>query len=420
MWWHMKFKNLFDAFRDEPYRLFFPFGIILGFFGANHWSVYAAGWIPQYSGFYHAALQMQGTLFCFVIGFLMTAIPRFSGSYSATFPELFCFAALTLGFAVLMTIGNWAAAQICYIFSLIGMARFIALRFRKRKAEILPPVEFIWIPIGILHGLAGASISAGVLLEWLPAGWFKAGRLLVEQGFLFSIVAGVGGFLAPRLLGRLETIPSAEVGNAVAQARNRKRRMLFYAAGGTLLFASFLMENAGSLRAAYSVRALVITLLFWRNRAWPFLPMNREGYVWCLWVSIGFVISGSWLVAIFPLYRKAFLHFVFLGGYSLMTFAVATMVILSHGGAPHLLKQPLPFLRWTAWGVVAALAFRVSAEFFPSRYFPLLAFAAFLWSSAAMIWIFALLPRILSVPKSPEEFERCHEEAKERIRNLSG
>src|SRR3989338_1022957 len=145
----MKFKFLFDAFRDEPYRLFFPLGILLGLVGANHWSVYAAGWISQYSGFYHAALQMQGTLFCFVIGFLMTAIPRFSASYSATFPELFYFTALTLGFAVLMTIGHWVAAQICYIFSLIGMVRFIALRFLKRRMEVLPPVEFIWIPVGI-------------------------------------------------------------------------------------------------------------------------------------------------------------------------------------------------------------------------------------------------------------------------------
>lgn len=54
----------------------------------------------------------------------------------------------------------------------------------------------------------------------------------------------------------------------------------------------------------------------------------------------GAIFLGSWAAFIFSSYRVAMLHLVFLGGYSLMTFTVATMVITSHAGKSEQLRRP--------------------------------------------------------------------------------
>jgi uncharacterized protein involved in response to NO len=62
------------------------------------------------------------------------------------------------------------------------------------------------------------------------------------------------------------------------------------------------------------------------------LPSVRTTLAWCVWTSHWLIIASVWLVAIFPLYRIDFLHVLFIGGFTLLIFAVATRVALSHGG----------------------------------------------------------------------------------------
>src|SRR5215510_14711024 len=65
---------------SDPYRLFFPLGIILGLLGVSIWPLYYYGVTPGYSGRAHAFVQTDGFLYAFIIGFLLTAIPRFTGT----------------------------------------------------------------------------------------------------------------------------------------------------------------------------------------------------------------------------------------------------------------------------------------------------------------------------------------------------
>jgi len=75
----------------EPYRLFFPLGILMGTVGISHWLFYALGWMKSYSGFFHSSIQILSYMNCFIIGFLLTALPRFTGAKHATKNELFLF-----------------------------------------------------------------------------------------------------------------------------------------------------------------------------------------------------------------------------------------------------------------------------------------------------------------------------------------
>jgi uncharacterized protein involved in response to NO len=110
----------------------------------------------------------------------------------------------------------------------------------------------------------------------------------------------------------------------------------------------------------------------------------------------------------------ALLHLTFIGGFSLMAFAVATMVVLSHGGAGEHLRQPLPIFTLLAAGLAGALTARLAAEFLPALFFPLLGAAAVCWSASALAWLAFILPHALR-PAPAGAFERLHETAKRQL-----
>lgn len=98
-----------------------------------------------------------------------------------------------------------------------------------------------------------------------------------------------------------------------------------------------------------------------------------------------------------------------------MVFAVATMVVFSHGGEAQRLKSPLGVVRIIGAGVALALAARVSADLLPGAYLAHLGSAAAVWMAMALIWLAHALPRLVrTLP--PGEFERMHNEAKQRSR----
>ena len=237
---------------------------------------------------------------------------------------------------------------------------------------------------------------------------------MVEQGFLLAVVVGVGGFLAPRLMGRFQVIPSAHLTSPEKGVEVRKRQARIHLLAGALLFASFWLEGFGWKVIAYGLRACVVTgELFWTC---SFLaPPRVPGFfAKLLWLSLWMILLGYWGVVIFPDYRVSLLHLVFLGGFSLMTFAVATVVTLSHSGEALKLQKRLPVLWAVAAGLAAALVLRVVSTFFPELYFSLVGAAAFCWLAAGFTWLFFAFPRFFKFP-DPEEFKRFHEEAKRQV-----
>src|SRR5215467_852975 len=64
----------------DAYRIFFPLGIVLGTAGVSIWPLYYYGFTEGYSGRAHALVQSEGFLYAFIAGFLLTAIPRFTGT----------------------------------------------------------------------------------------------------------------------------------------------------------------------------------------------------------------------------------------------------------------------------------------------------------------------------------------------------
>lgn len=400
--------------RREPFRVFFPLGVCFGLLGVSHWLCYAIGLTHAYSGFYHATIQVGSYMTCFVFGFLLTALPRFASAPPATNAELLTFLGFFMAQPLCASLGQWIAAELCFIGLLVTMAVFAGRRFAERASSVGPPTEFVWIAASLLFGVSGTAL---LILGQLGAGsWTLAmGRPMSQQGFLLSIVMGVGGFMAPRLMGR--GFPTAPLTTEDAQ-RVRQRRMQLHVLAAGVLGSTFWMEQAGATRVAYLLRALVVTAeLAWTTQ-WYRPPKVADLYVQFVWVSLWMVVLGLWLAVGLPAYRVAMLHIVFLGGFSLMTFAVGTMVVLSHSGQAPLLRRPLWVLQLTGAMVAAALVFRLVADALPYHFFAWLGIAAVCWSIAGTGWLLFILPRI-GHQLSADEFERLHAEAKQRLLNTA-
>ncbi|MBI4971090.1 MAG: NnrS family protein [Candidatus Omnitrophica bacterium] len=414
------FSRLINLFCEEPYRLFFPLGIVIGMFGVSHWLFFALGVTKSCSGIFHASIQMQGYMSCFIIGFLMTAMPRFAAAPHATKGELFSFLTLTLGITVFLTLAWYVAAYACFVLWLLAIMRFALSRvLGRRDRKVYPPTEFVWIPIGIFHGLVGSIIMMIGMLSSASMWTVNVGKPMLLQGFLFSIVLGIGGFLGPRLMGVQQLINPENLRNKEASCapssleKIRKERMMIHVSAGFLLFATFWLEGFDQKYLAYGLRALIVTAEFLFTGALPTPPRVKAVFAWLLWLSFWMVALGSWGEFLFPNYRVIMLHLVFLGGFSLMTFSVGTVVILSHAGEMPILYGRLPVLWIVGAGVLMALVIRFSADFFPINYFTFLGTAAAIWLTGALSWFFFVLPKVFRSPE-PGTFDREHESVKKK------
>ncbi len=383
----------------EPFRLFFPLGILFGIAGTGHWLIYGTGLSDTYSGYYHASLQMWLYMGSFVAGFLMTAIPRFASAPHAKTSEIIALLFLMLFIFICLTAKAWIMAGVGYIAWLLILFMFILRRFILKGHSVNPPLEFVWIPVAFIHAICGTSVivlsQSGILV---PA-FLPVGRSMAQQGFLLSLVMGVGGFLGPRLMGLYE-MPSPDMFKK--SERSRKHRLLMHLGTAALLFISFWLEGPNRAPIAYFLRAIVVTFnLYWVSKVLQ-RPKIQDLFRRFLSLSFWFVVAGVWMTALFPKHHVAMLHVLFLGGFSLLTFLISIMVVLSHSGNPQKLGQPL----WIYWiifaGLMSALVVRLSSQFLPEHYFTHLAVASTLWIIVGVAWLIFSAPYLLRVPVGSE------------------
>ncbi|MBI2095917.1 MAG: NnrS family protein [Candidatus Omnitrophica bacterium] len=389
----------------EPFRLFFPLGVLFGVIGTGHWLVYGVGWSGSYSGYYHASVQVKLYLGAFVGGFLMTAIPRFASAPHAGPKEVSgVLLGMLLNFVFLIQ-KAWLLSDMAYAAWLVLLFSFIVRRFLNKGRAANPPAEFVWIPVAFLHAATGIVMMALSQHDLLAPRFLGAGRVLVEQGFVLSLVLGIGGFLGPRLMG-LHQLPTPAMMRKPQDFY--KRRLAAHLLLGFFLLVSFLWEARPSL----FLRAAVVTLelaCLGGVLAPPRVPGIFQRF---LWFSFWSVLAGVWLAALFPAQRATMLHFLFLGGFSLMTFLVSTMVVLSHSGHGDKLGRPL----WIYWvifiGIAAALAVRVTASLAPEHYFLHVGIASAIWILTGAAWLLFAAPYLGRVPSDGEwdSPEKCGRE----------
>ena len=152
--------------------------------------------------------------------------------------------------------------------------------------------------------------------------------------------------------------------------------------------------------------ALATALLASAGILTRFNAAGRSLFAALLRASFFSVVLGLWAVSFLPASRSVLLHLMFIGGFGLMTFSVATMVIFSHSGHGPRLSEGPAALKIVAAGIPLSLALRLSGLFVPEHYFALMAAAGASWILSSLAWL-GVCARYLWAG-GPESFEHRH------------
>ena len=360
-----------------PYRVLFPLGVLFAIAGVSLWPLYALHLIP-YPVPLHPVLMVQGFVQCFILGFLLTAMPSFLHSTRATPVETGTAAAAMAGFLTLSLMGIAPAAQALYLLTLFLLIAMGVRRFRPAQP---PPEEFLFVAAGLLLGVAGGVLqgaaAAGLVQEPSP----RFGLHVISFGMVLSIVLGMGGLLVPTFASMREPL----VIPGLARPHERLPRRILYAALACSIVAALALEAAGHPLAAARVRAAAGSVaLLW---VWKLLrlPRTRDLFSYCLWTSGWMLLAGLWVPAVLPLRSLAGYHVLFIGGLTLLILGIATRVTVRHGGHPSAAEG-----RVLGIGVAAAVGLallgRLGAEFLPGQALPWLGASATIWILAWVLW----------------------------------
>jgi uncharacterized protein involved in response to NO len=377
-----------DLCLSEPFRIFFPLATLLGISGVSLWPLFFSGIHKFYPGPMHARLMIEGFLAGFVLGFLGT-LPRLLSTPPLRRRELGTLLALYLATAGLHIGRQSRAGDLAFITLLLAFGGCMLLRVRQRVD--LPPPGFVLVAFGYLSGVAGPALWLAGLQGWISGTATIFGGMLLNQAFVLFLLLGIGTFLLPRFL-RLRNVRTM-VEERTASTGWRLRAGFSFITGVALL-ASYWLEASDSLsRAAAWLRASAAVVYLA-----AMIPFHRQSdplrtAAFAVQLSLLALTAGLVFPLFWPMQRIAGLHVVFLGGFSLITFTVATRVVLGHSGHERLFDARLPALQIATALLLIGSALRAIGDFVPSR--PVwLNGASSLWMLAAGIWGFSVLPKV--------------------------
>ena len=367
--------------RQEPFRLFFPLGVMASIVGVSLWPMLYAGWLGFYPGEAHARIMIQGFVSAFALGFLGTAFPKMIESPSLTWPELGLLLTSGIGGVISLALGHVAAGDGFFLFTWVLMAACLAVRLAFLRKD-LPPPGFVLAGMGLVAGITGTLMlligRIAVLSEFQRA----LAHLLLYEAFILGPIIGIGGFLFPRFF-------TAQPDTERSPTWNQRAVRAFIV--GLAILGTYLAQASGWTFIAPVVRALIVATYFLSQCA-PFrcgagtgsLSFMLQAAIACL--LLGILISGVSLV-----FRVAIKHILFIGGYGLLILAVATRVTWGHSGNIDLAEGKRRSLRIILGVVLMGMTTRVVADLVPAIRVSHHIYASLSWVIAAGIWSWAVL-----------------------------
>lgn len=346
---------------DNPYKLLFSLGVVSGILGVLLWPLFNYQWIGFYPKQAHFQIMFFGFFWSFVAGFLMTAIPRMTGSPFATTTDLSIATLLVCVQNILNYTEYYSYSAIVVLFQLSFLLYFIIPRFLEKRK--IPFDGFLFFPAAF-----GMSFL-GIFLYF----FYKDPRFLVVlsgEAFLTNLIVGLGS----RLIPALSRLPNAFMHPGMTIALRWKSVLVKV----SLLNASFILELLGVPGVAYPLRIAVVGYILIDS-----FGLFKKGSVFSdmaigLKISMVFLLIPCFLKWLFLSYNPvAHFHLLYIGGFSLLTILIATRVTLAHSqtNLEYELKSPLirflifmvilsAVLRWVAGGDFSGQWIYLSLGFF--------------------------------------------------------
>ena len=374
----------------EPYRLFFPAGVLAGLTGVALWPLHFAGLVQFYPGLRHARLMACGMFGGFILGFLGTALPRMLGVRPLGLGPV-----LALVTAHLVMVMAYAGNQVfagdgLFVVLLVTFTGLILARIRQRRDT--PPPGFVLVGLGLLCGGVGGGLALWQEGREVDGFWITLQRLLSYQGFVLLPILGIGPFILPRLFGLESAHDFPEMLRPVSGWWRKAATAL---AAGVMVIGSFVLEAEGWTRVAHGLRGAAV--LGCVVLEMPFHCAAAVGALG-LFARLAFVgiAAGFFAVVLFPGYRAGLLHLVLVGGFALLTLVVATRVVFGHSGNLARLRGPQRWL-WLATGLMLlGMVTRISGDFWPRVLVSHYSYGAGLWIAGVLLWAVKVLPLVLA------------------------
>ena len=384
-------RNKLSDLGREPFRIFFPQGVLSGIVGVALWPLYFTKLVALYPGQNHARIMVYGLFGAFIFGFLGTAMPRLLSAPPLGTRNVLLLLALHLSMLVAFALQKMFAGDILFLALLLLFVSLMVLRLRHRKDT--PPPGFILVGLAFFCVLGGAVIA--LFEPWMEeagAYWIPLQRRLTYQGFVLLPILGIGPFILPRFFG----LPSPHnFPEALKPSAVWKKKAALAFGVGALIIISFFVESAGRTRTANALRfgvTLIYLLLEFPFRSAPKIT-NALGL--SLRIAFGALVSGFILIAIFPAFRTGLLHLTLIGGFAVITFTVATRVMFGHSGNLEKLKQKNWWLIAVVGVMLFAMATRISGDFWPKIMATHYSYGAILWIAATLVWAAYTIPKVL-------------------------
>jgi uncharacterized protein involved in response to NO len=333
---------------------------------------------------WHRHEMLFGYLAAVIAGFLMTAIPNWTGRLPLAGAPL---AALA---------GFWAVARLAILFSaaippVIGFAidfAFLLTLVAVCAREVIPAKNRNMAVVAVVFAFTLASAADSLetlgLLRANGAAW-RAGFSLV-----LILVALIGGRIIPSFTrnwlskqGYREGLPTQPDGFDKGAIAVTAAALFAWAALPESRFAGVALMLAGLLQLGRLAR-----WSGWRTAREPLVMILHVAF---LWLPLGLLLLGSALLSP-TIPATAGVHALGAGAMASMTLAVMTRATLGHTGR----DLTASGLTVALYGLVTAgAAARVAAPFLPIDYMTTIALSAALWGGAFLLFLWCYGPKLL-------------------------
>jgi uncharacterized protein involved in response to NO len=368
----------------DPYRLFFPLGWLCALLGVGVWFVDGLHLSSEPTLFIHLRLITGGFLWSFITGFLMTAIPRMTGTFRATKMEI----GLGIILILMQIMTAWRMVDQRLFYQSHAVLVVFLLVFgggRIFKATRKIPVFFSHVGFAMILALLGDYYHL--------RGDVTLGIHLGQMGALLLLVLGIGA----RFFSFLSGLPSEIEEQKSLQDRIATKALPFM---GLLLCVGLFFAGRGEKNAYLGLAFLTLCYLvfIWKvfRRAERPSPLK-----FAVRIAGGMIPLCFFLCWYDPMRFITWFHFIFIGCFSLLVFSVSTRVILAHGGGSMDLEmRNLPlgvFVVLLVLSMIFRVAYGMSAGLLAKSFLHL---ALSFWIAGLLVWSVAFLFKMTAKGKS--------------------
>jgi len=331
---------------------------------------------------WHAHEMLFGFIASAVAGFLLTAVPSWTGQKGFAGRPLMLLTALWLAARLMIaSSSDWprvftAAMDLSFFPALATLVGLPLLRSQNRNTPLLFVLALLWLTNLIFHV---------ALIEHNPPLALHA--ILVGIDVMLVMVTVIGGRIVPAFT----TTALRPLG---LQESSSSRPALTVAAVASMAAVAVGDVFAPDGLLAGVLAAIAAVIQGWRLTQWRTLKTLRQPIVWVLHLAYLWLPLGLALKAVALLDGAAFsafwLHALTIGTLSMMILAVMTRAALGHTGRP-LVVHPMTTASYLL--LAGAVIVRVfGLAIFKVSYPLVIAGAAFLWSAAFLLFVVVYAP----------------------------